>query len=73
MELDPTYRPGNVIMIGQGGRGKKKAPGHLGMGQWISWKNKGDKVGELFVGKAYADEVGHQEEEVGKQEASRPG
>ena len=33
MEADPNYRPGNLI-VGGGGRGMRKAPPELGIGQW---------------------------------------
>ena len=63
LDLDHSYRPGNLIMLGLGGRGQRNAPGHLGKGEWVPWKNKGDKVGEILIAKAYADEIGHREEE----------
>lgn len=50
MEADETYRPGNLI-IGGGGRGVKKAPKELGIGQWEVLKGKGDPVGEVLVRK----------------------
>lgn len=59
IEHDPNYRPGNLIMLGKGGRGHRKAPSHMGTGEWVSWANTGDKVGEVFVSKAWAEEVGH--------------
>lgn len=33
MRVNLDYRPGNLI-AGGGGRGLRKAPGHLGMGTW---------------------------------------
>lgn len=45
-----TYRPGNLI-VGGGGRGVRKAPSDMGMGQWVAVQEEGDAVGELFVRK----------------------
>lgn len=42
MEVDPKYRPGNLI-IGGGGRGVKVAPKELGIGEWSVLKNHGGK------------------------------
>lgn len=50
MEADENYRPGNLI-IGGGGRGVKKAPQELGIGEWEVWKGKGDPVAEVYVRK----------------------
>lgn len=50
MEADENYRPGNLI-IGGGGRGVKKAPQELGIGEWKIWKGKGDPVREVYVRK----------------------
>ena len=50
MEADENYRPGNLI-IGGGGRGVKKAPKELGMGQWEVLKGKFDPVGQVVVRK----------------------
>ena len=66
MHLDSTYRPGNVIMLGSGGRGQRVAPKHLGTGEWVSYKHTGDKVNEVFIGKVFADEIGHCAEEQAK-------
>ncbi|KAJ9645771.1 hypothetical protein H2199_002811 [Coniosporium tulheliwenetii] len=48
MEADPSYRPGNLI-CGGGGRGVRKAPEGLGMGEWQILRNEGDPVGEMVV------------------------
>ncbi|KAL8931604.1 MAG: hypothetical protein Q9211_006847, partial [Gyalolechia sp. 1 TL-2023] len=58
MEADETYRPGNLI-IGGGGRGKRKAPKERGIGEWVVHKNKGDPVGEVLVrkGKSLDEEI----------------
>jgi hypothetical protein len=48
MRADESYRPGNLI-VGGGGRGVRKAPKELGMGQWKVHKDAGDMVGELFT------------------------
>lgn len=50
MEADENYRPGNLI-VGGGGRGVRKAPAELGIGEWMVHKNKGDPVGEVVVRK----------------------
>lgn len=50
MEADPNYRPGNLI-IGGGGRGIRKAPKHLGLGQWEILKGQNDPVGMVYVRK----------------------
>lgn len=62
MDYDHTYRPGNLIMLGTGGRGHRKAPHHLRKGEWVSWKNKDDPVGEIYISKEYAREIGHLDE-----------
>ncbi|KAL8708189.1 MAG: hypothetical protein Q9220_006859 [cf. Caloplaca sp. 1 TL-2023] len=58
MEADENYRPGNLI-VGGGGRGVRKAPKELGIGEWIVHKNKGDPVGEVLVrkGKSLDEEM----------------
>lgn len=58
MEVDENYRPGNLI-VGGGGRGVRKAPKELGIGQWVVHKNKGDPVGEMLVrkGKSLDEEL----------------
>ncbi|KAL8943586.1 MAG: hypothetical protein Q9216_000951 [Gyalolechia sp. 2 TL-2023] len=58
MEADDNYRPGNLI-VGGGGRGVKKAPKELGIGEWVVHKNKGDPVGEVLVrkGKSLDEEL----------------
>ncbi|KAL9103551.1 MAG: hypothetical protein Q9163_001429 [Psora crenata] len=48
MEADPNYRPGNLI-IGGGGRGVRKAPKHLGIGEWEVLKGDGDPVGMVYI------------------------
>lgn len=50
MEADPTYRPGNLI-VGGGGRGVRRAPEELGIGQWEVLRGKGDPVYEVYVRK----------------------
>ncbi|KAL8842634.1 MAG: hypothetical protein Q9170_000409 [Blastenia crenularia] len=50
MEANENYRPGNLI-VGGGGRGVRRAPKELGIGEWVAHKNKGDPVGEVLVRK----------------------
>lgn len=50
MEANSDYRPGNLI-VGGGGRGVRKAPSDMGMGQWVAVQEEGHAVGELFVRK----------------------
>ena len=48
MKHDPTYRPGNLI-VGGGGRGMRRAPEELGIGEWKVLKDEGDPVGHVYV------------------------
>ncbi|KAH7030728.1 uncharacterized protein B0I36DRAFT_362548 [Microdochium trichocladiopsis] len=48
MKMDPKYRPGNLI-VGGGGRGTRKAPEHLGIGEWECVKDAGDPIGEIWA------------------------
>ncbi|KAL9014693.1 MAG: hypothetical protein Q9173_000665 [Seirophora scorigena] len=64
MEADENYRPGNLI-VGGGGRGVRKAPAELGIGEWMVHKNKGDPVGEVVVRKGKSSNKEMKEE--GKQ------
>lgn len=50
MEANEIYRPGNLI-VGGGGRGVRKAPPEMKIGEWVVHKNKGDPVGEVVVRK----------------------
>ncbi|EAU35203.1 conserved hypothetical protein [Aspergillus terreus NIH2624] len=50
MRADPNYRPGNLI-VGGGGRGVRRAPEELGMGQWEVKAYHGDAVREVYVRK----------------------
>ena len=50
MEADENYRPGNLI-IGGGGRGVRKAPKEMGIGNWELLKDKGDPISEAYVRK----------------------
>lgn len=55
MRLDPSYRPGNLI-VGGGGRGVRKAPPERGIGVWECVQDRGDPVGEVWVKKMGAPE-----------------
>lgn len=48
MQADPKYRPGNLL-VGGGGRGVRKAPESVGMGQWVVLREEGSLVGEVLV------------------------
>ncbi|KAL2126067.1 hypothetical protein VTI74DRAFT_1830 [Chaetomium olivicolor] len=59
MQLDPTYRPGNLI-IGGGGRGKRRAPEDMGIGEWdqgAGVKNRAKNGIKNGAGKATGDGV----------------
>ncbi|KMU73309.1 hypothetical protein CISG_10055 [Coccidioides immitis RMSCC 3703] len=51
MRADKNYRPGNLI-LGGGGRGVRRAPEHLGIGEWVVAANEGDVVRETYMRKA---------------------
>ncbi|KAI0388735.1 hypothetical protein F5Y17DRAFT_463425 [Xylariaceae sp. FL0594] len=51
MTMDPTYRPGNLI-VGGGGRGMRRAPDHYGTGQWECVQGHGDPIDEVWVKKS---------------------
>lgn len=51
MQADKNYRPGNLI-VGGGGRGVRKAPDHLGIGEWVVVGHEGDPVRETYVRKS---------------------
>ena len=53
MQIDPDYRPGNLI-IGGGGRGMKRAPEKYGIGEWEICKHEGDPVRQTYVRKKTA-------------------
>ena len=48
MKADERYRPGNLI-VGGGGRGIRRAPKEMGIGQWDVLREEGDPVGEVYV------------------------
>ncbi|EEP75321.1 conserved hypothetical protein [Uncinocarpus reesii 1704] len=50
MKADKNYRPGNLI-VGGGGRGVKRAPEHLGIGEWVIVGDQGHVVREIYVRK----------------------
>ncbi|KAK3949466.1 hypothetical protein QBC32DRAFT_400207 [Pseudoneurospora amorphoporcata] len=51
MQMDETYRPGNLI-IGGGGRGVRFAGREHGIGEWVCVKEEGDPVGEVWMKKS---------------------
>ncbi|OAR00918.1 hypothetical protein LLEC1_00615 [Akanthomyces lecanii] len=50
MNKDENYRPGNLI-VGGGGRGLRRAPKELGMGEWRCVAEPGDPIGEIWMRK----------------------
>ncbi|KAK4141917.1 uncharacterized protein C8A04DRAFT_13695 [Dichotomopilus funicola] len=50
MEMDPSYRPGNLI-VGGGGRGVRRAPEHKGIGEWVCVEREGCPIGEVWMRK----------------------
>jgi uncharacterized protein (DUF2235 family) len=54
MQLDETYRPGNLI-VGGGGRGVRMAPRGMGIGEWVCVEREGCPVGEVWVKKSAVD------------------
>ena len=56
MKANPEYRPGNLIVRG-GGRGVRRAPPYLGMGEWDVLKEEGDPVGEVWILRKKGDGV----------------
>ncbi|KAF3394827.1 Uncharacterized protein DPV78_009293 [Talaromyces pinophilus] len=62
LKADPNYRPGNLI-IGGGGRGKRKAGAEYGIGEWVVYRDEGDPVRETYVRK----KAGKKAEENGNQ------
>ena len=50
MKADERYRPGNLI-VGGGGRGVRKAPKELGIGNWEILKGGDDQIGCIYVRK----------------------
>ncbi|KAL2168167.1 hypothetical protein VTG60DRAFT_335 [Thermothelomyces hinnuleus] len=48
MQLDESYRPGNLI-IGGGGRGVRKAPKENGIGDWVCVEREGCPIGEVWM------------------------
>jgi len=61
MKADPNYRPGNLI-VGGGGRGVRKAPKELGMGDWVVLREEGHPVGEIWVAREKRPE--HEREKI---------
>lgn len=49
METDESYRPGNLILLGTGGRGVKTAPKEEGTGEWKVVANEGNPVSEMYM------------------------
>ena len=50
MEVDPTYRPGNLI-LGGGGRGVVVAPKDAGIGEWNVVGDEGDLIRGRYIRK----------------------
>lgn len=58
MQADKSYRPGNLILLGKGGRGHRYAPKKAGTGEWVAIMNRDDPAGAIYVSKAYAEKEG---------------
>lgn len=66
MQTDESYRPGNLILLGSGGRGMKKAPREYGIGQWEVCANEGNRVSEMYEKREAVEERnGDKEEKFG--------
>lgn len=65
MEANESYRPGNLI-IGGGGRGVRRAPKELGIGEWQVLKGEGDAVGMTYVRKGPSLKKQFDKEELGE-------
>ncbi len=50
MQVDKSYRPGNLI-IGGGGRGVRHAPSKYGIGDWVCIEKEGCPIAEVWVRK----------------------
>ncbi len=71
MQGDDEYRPGNLISLGEGGRGERVAPKEKGMGKWVEWDDEGAhniQKGEILVGKVWAEK-----QNLGKKAGKAPG
>ncbi|KAG5952336.1 hypothetical protein E4U58_000838 [Claviceps cyperi] len=58
LKEDETYRPGNLI-VGGGGRGRRRAKADDGIGDWICVAEPGDVVGEIWTKRPKGDLNGH--------------
>jgi hypothetical protein len=63
MKADPNYRPGNLI-VGGGGRGMRKAPKEMGMGEWVVLREEGHPIGEVWVAKEKRPEPEKEKEKL---------
>ncbi|KAI9681656.1 MAG: hypothetical protein M1829_000855 [Trizodia sp. TS-e1964] len=54
MLADENYRPGNLI-VGGGGRGVRRAPKEMGIGEWVVVKEEGSEVGEVLMKKSVVE------------------
>jgi hypothetical protein len=61
LKSDPEYRPGNLIM-GGGGRGKKKAPEECGIGEWQMADYPGCPIKATYVRKPLSKEARHMDQ-----------
>ncbi|KAK4038081.1 hypothetical protein C8A01DRAFT_17789 [Parachaetomium inaequale] len=48
MQVDESYRPGNLI-VGGGGRGVRLAPKEMGIGEWVCVEREGCPIGEVWM------------------------
>ncbi|KAK4160891.1 hypothetical protein QBC43DRAFT_324801 [Cladorrhinum sp. PSN259] len=66
MKTHKDYRPGNLI-VGGGGRGVRRAPEEVGIGEWVVIQNEGCPVGEVVMKKSAWEELhkNHEKEKNG--------
>ncbi|KAL2021893.1 hypothetical protein VTK56DRAFT_6488 [Thermocarpiscus australiensis] len=67
MQLDASYRPGNLI-VGGGGRGVRVAPKEHGIGDWVCVQREGCPIGEVWMKRSVVEKM--QKMQNGKKEAS---
>lgn len=56
MQLDESYRPGNLI-IGGGGRGVRVASREHGIGDWVCVERDGCPIGEVWIKRSVLEKM----------------